>query len=210
MDNIKIISFDVEGTLTTTDFSYAIWFEALQEAYADKYSISIEKAKSTVMSQFQKVENQGLESNDINYWFRKFDLSSPEVVMKKYKNRVQYYPEVKEVLISLDRKYRLTIASGTPRNALGYLLNDIAYYFTDTFSSITDYGQLKTPEFYDEMCRTLKVRPDEVAHIGDNWEHDCLAAREIGIHTFYLDRTGQVSKEESFKDLISIKSLLMK
>ena len=32
MKNIKVVSFDVEGTLTTTDFSYAIWFESIQDS----------------------------------------------------------------------------------------------------------------------------------------------------------------------------------
>ncbi|MFC1845941.1 HAD family hydrolase [Chloroflexota bacterium] len=209
MKNIKVVSFDVEGTLTTTDFSYAIWFEAIHEVYAEKYKISLEEAKSIVINEFQKAENQGVESNDIDYWFSKFDLGNSQKIMFKYQSLVKQYPDVKEILSSLYKEYKLTIASSTTKNALGYLLKDIKPYFQKIFSSISDYQQLKTPEFYLKICQTMKLRPDQIAHIGDNWQYDYLAAREIGIHAFHLDRTGKTNKKESFTDLISIKTYLI-
>ena len=209
MKNIKVISFDVEGTLITTDFSYTIWFEAIHEVYAEKYSIPLEEAKSIIINEFQKAEKLGIESNDIDYWFRKLNLGNPNKIMHKYQSLVNLYPDVKEVLTSLYQEYQLIIASSTTRNALQYLLKDIKHHFQSIFSSISDYQQLKTPEFYLKICQTMKLRPDQIAHIGDNWQFDYLAAQEIGMHAFHLDRTGQADNSRSFTDLISIKTHLM-
>ncbi len=209
MKNIKVISFDVEGTLTTTDFSQAIWCEAIHEVYARKYGITPEKARSIVIAEFDKIENRGIESYDINYWFNKFGLGKPEIIMDKYQDRVKYYPDAKQVLKSLYKNYQLIIASGTPGNALNYLLKETRHFFQTVFSSISDYQQLKTPEFYLEICRVLKLRPDQIVHIGDNWQYDYLAACDAGIHAFHIDRTGKAGKDGSFNDLMSIKASLM-
>jgi len=41
MDEIKIVSLDVEGTLATTDFSSAVWFEAIPRQYAERYGVGL-------------------------------------------------------------------------------------------------------------------------------------------------------------------------
>jgi len=193
MNMIKIVSFDVEGTLVTTDFSYAIWFEAIPVRYAERYDMPVDKAKKAVMEEYQKVGDQRLEWYDIYYWFHKFDLGDPLAVLERYQSRVCYYPEVIDVLKSLGEKYRLTAASGSPREFLRHLLRGIEPYFDRVFSSISDYKQLKTADFYQKICQSLNVHPEEVVHIGDNRQFDFVAAGEIGIQTFYLDRQSQDS-----------------
>ena len=43
-DAIKVVSFDVEGTMVTTDFSYAIWFEMIPQRYAERWGLSFAEA----------------------------------------------------------------------------------------------------------------------------------------------------------------------
>lgn len=208
MKEIKIISFDVEGTLVTTDFSYAIWFEAIPQRYAEKHGIPIEQAKKAVMEEYEKVGDQRVEWYDINYWFQKFDLGNYEPAMEKCQDRVQYYPEVIDILSSLGNKYKLTVASGSPREFLHHLLRDIEPYFHKIFSSISDYKQIKTREFYHKMCQALDVPPEQVLHVGDNWQFDFVAARETGIHALHLDRKGENNHQSSLTDLGQLKAYL--
>ncbi len=210
MSGIKIVSFDVEGTLVTTDFSYAIWFEAIPARYAERYDMPIDEAKKAVMEEYQKVGDQRLEWYDIRYWFRKLDLGDSMAALESCQSRVSYYPEVIDVLKSLGGKYKITVASGTPREFLHHLLRGIEPYLDEVFSSISDYQQLKTADFYHKMCRSLNVSPEEVVHIGDNWQFDFIAAGETGIRAFYLDRQSQNSHQPgTFSSLTPLKYHLL-
>ena len=202
LNKIKVVSFDVEGTLVTPDFSYAVWFEAIPERYAERNGIDFELARKAIEEEYRKVGDQRLEWYDVRYWFSKLGLDKPEQVLEKYESRVRYYPEVKEVLASLSERYKLVVASGSMRDFLYHLLHDIEPYFTRIFSSLTDYKQLKTSEFYLKMCQVMEVKPEQIAHVGDNWQFDFVAPTEVGIRAFYLDRKQQMNHSESLANLL--------
>jgi HAD superfamily hydrolase (TIGR01549 family) len=205
--DVKVVSFDVEGTLVTPDFSYAVWFEAIPLRYAEKNGITLEQARRAVEEEYRGVGDQRLEWYDVRYWFDKLGLGTPVPMMQRCENQVRYYPEVKEVLASLNEKYKLVVASGSTRDFLHHLLQDIEPYFSEIYSSITDYRQLKTAEFYLKMCRAMQVEPEQVVHIGDNWQFDFMAPSEIGIQAFYLDRKQQT--ENSVANLLQLKVYLI-
>jgi HAD superfamily hydrolase (TIGR01549 family) len=207
--DIKIVSFDVEGTLVTSDFSYAVWFEAIPGRYAEKNDISLELARKAVEEEYRKVGDQRLEWYDIRYWFDKLGLGSPIPVMKKCQGRVRYYPDVKDVLSYLSDKYILAVASGSSRDFLEYLLKDIRHYFSCIYSSISDYQQLKTSRFYEQICQAMQVNPQKVVHIGDNWQFDFVTPAEIGIKAFHLDREGKLGKLNSLSSLLELKKQLI-
>jgi len=206
MKDIKIVSFDVEGTLVTTDFSYAIWFEAIPKRYAARYGISLELAKQAVRKEYEKIGDQRVEWYDINYWFQKFDLGSYETAMAEYQGKVQYYPEVMQVLSFLSNSYKLIATSGSPHEFLEHLLQDIRHYFHRVFSSISDYKQTKTTDFYNRLCTELDIPPEQILHVGDNWQFDFLNAKETGIRVFFLDRNCTDNKPGALADLAQLKT----
>jgi HAD superfamily hydrolase (TIGR01549 family) len=210
MEKIKIVSFDVEGTLVTTDFSYSIWFEAIPEKYAERHGITFEQAKKFVMAEYEKVGDQASEWYDIHYWFNKFDIGDPEPVMEKYQNSVSCFPEVDDVLSSLQGKYVIIAASGSHRQFLNHLLRDIQPYFSHVFSSVSDFQQVKTPEFYRGLCKSLNVQPWQIINIGDNWQFDCASPLEAGINAIYLDRKGENIHPNSITSLGEIKARLLR
>ena len=58
------------------------------------------------------------------------------------------------------------------------------------------------------MCRVLEVQPEQVVHVGDNWQFDVQSPKEIGMRAFYLDRQGQQNNEHSLNSLAQLKHLL--
>ncbi len=209
MDGIKVVSFDVEGTLVTPDYSYAIWFEAIPRRYAEKNGIDFERARAIVEEEYKKVGDQRLEWYDVWYWFKRLELGVPIPVMEGCRDKVYYYPEVEDLLTSLNGRYILSVASGSPRDFLVHLLKDIEPHFAKVFSSVSDYKQLKTPGFYREMCQVLGVHPEQVVHVGDNWQFDVQAPTEIGIRALYLDRKGQPNNEHSLVSLAQLEQHLL-
>ena len=90
-----------------------------------------------------------------------------------------------------------------------YLLDGIEGYFARIFSTVSDYGQIKTPEFYLEVCRQMGVSPREMAHVGDLWEQDYLAAKEAGLKAFHLDRRGERKEGSSLRSLADLETCLL-
>ncbi|MGA8849923.1 MAG: HAD family hydrolase [Dehalococcoidia bacterium] len=207
MRQIELISFDAEGTLVTPDFSQAIWHEAIPALYAQKKGIDLAQAQRCIVEEYSKIGDQRLEWYDIEYWFSYLDLGSSEPVIQSCLGRIAYYPEITEVLSSLAGEYRLIIASGTPMELLHCLLKDIKPYFVRIFSSISHYRQLKNPDFYLRICKEMGVKPNQVIHVGDNWQFDFLNARQAGINAFYVDRSGR-NHQESLSDLTQLKHFI--
>ena len=205
----KVVSFDVEGTLVTPDFSYAIWFEAIPRFYAQQNGVDFAQAKWIVEQEYQKAGALGLEWYDIRYFFRKLDLDVSDSMIERYQSKVCYYPEVKDVLASLHGKYKLVVASSSQREFLCHLLRDIEPCFAEIFSSVSDYEHLKTPEFYLNICRAMGTMPEQVIHIGDNWQSDFVSPTQAGIHAFYLDREGQADCQNSLLSLEQLKVHLL-
>ena len=78
MKQIKLISFDAEGTIVTPDFSQTIWHEAIPALYAQKTGLDFEEAKRRIVEEYGKIGDQKLEWYDIEYWFSYLGLGSPE------------------------------------------------------------------------------------------------------------------------------------
>jgi HAD superfamily hydrolase (TIGR01549 family) len=209
MSEIKVISFDMEGTLATTEFSYAIWFEAIPGRYAEKYGLTFEQAQKIVFEEYGKVGDQKLDWYDVKYWFNVLDIGRPETVIEHCRSRIRYFPETKDVLASLEGKYRLIVASAAPRDFLQHLAKDIEPHFERVFSSISDFKQLKVREFYTKICQELNVIPNQVIHIGDNLQLDYNNATEAGIKAFYLDRNNNSSGINTLTSLTQLSTYLI-
>ena len=207
MNQVTVISFDVEGTLVTPDFSYAVWHEAIPALYAQKHGLDSVQARKVISDKYADVGDQRLEWYDIRYWFNLLGLGSPEPIIQSCLDKACYYPEVKEVLFSLTEEYKLLVASGTPIELLRYMLRDVEFCFSRVFSSISHYHQVKTPEFYLAICREMGVAPNQVVHVGDNFQFDVLSPTQVGMNAFHLDRSGK-NHESSLADLTQLKSRL--
>jgi FMN phosphatase YigB (HAD superfamily) len=200
-DGIKIISFDVEGTLVTTDFSYAIWFELIPRRYAQKHNMQKMDAMEKVRDEYGKVGDQRLEWYDVQYWFDHFGFGKADIAMEELQPMVTVYPDAGKALDMLAHRYKLNVASGSPRPFLKHLLRDIEHQFTSVFSSVSDYQQVKKAAFYEKMCRELNVDPRQVVHVGDNYQFDVIEPASIGIRSFFLDRAGKSTDITAVHDL---------
>lgn len=195
MEKIKVISFDVEGTLVTPDFSLAIWYEGVPSLYARRNGISFQEARARVEQEYKKLGDHKIEWYDIKYWFEYFQLGDYRQLLENYKHRVSYYHETMPILSSLAKAYPLIVISSTTKEFLPYLLFEIKQHFARVFSSISDYNQLKTQSFYLKVCQEMNVLPEEMLHIGDNREFDFTIPRQIGINALHLDRKGKANAD---------------
>ncbi|MBI2858925.1 MAG: HAD family hydrolase [Chloroflexi bacterium] len=184
----RIVSFDAEGTLVTPDFSTEMWYGCIPEAYGRKHGIGVDEARRAVAGEYDRIGDGRLEWYDVRYWFQHFDLGDYREAFAHCRAKIRYYDDVETVLDAIGGRYRLVILSASIREFLEHLVKDISHRFELVVSSITDYRELKTPEFYAGMCRRLGISPQEMVHVGDNRQYDYLNAAKAGVRSFHLDR----------------------
>jgi HAD superfamily hydrolase (TIGR01549 family) len=202
---VKVVSFDLDGTLIDWTFANSLWFEGISKRYAERWGLNQDEALREITRRYDGVGIERLEWYDINYWWKEFDLGrSWRDLVERCRSNVMAYPEVHEVLEELHRRFKIMVITNGVRELAEVEIEQAGLndYIEWMFSATSDFGLVKkTGEFYLDILRTIGASPAEVVHIGDNWVFDYLAPREAGIRAFFLDRDGKQSGDFVVKDL---------
>ncbi|MFC1967990.1 HAD family hydrolase [Chloroflexota bacterium] len=144
-----------------------------------------------------------MEWYDIEYWLKHFDLHlDPRELLYSRKHNIVVYPETWSVIENLSTDHRLIIISNAAREFIEIEIGELESSFAETFSSVSDFHQTKKEaDLYLKLCHSLKIRPGQLYHVGDNYVFDYLVPREVGINAFYLDRDKQRTGEYVVRSL---------
>ncbi len=203
MPGIRVVSFDVEGTLVDEGFAVAVWEEGIPRLYAESRGISYEQAVREVFRQYDEVGEESIEWYDIDYWWRRLELPGDwRSLMEECLDRMNLYPEVPEVLEELHSRYRVIIVSNTAREFLEYMLRDLTPYLDRVFSVTSDFGEVKkSPKTFLKVCRIVGVEPSQVVHVGDHPKFDYQVPIQAGMKALLIDRRGERSGPHVIRDL---------
>jgi len=194
----RVISFDMNGTLTQDHFVEAIWGEGVPGLYSLARRIPLDEAKRYVFAEYDKVGETRVEWYDIKYWFRSLGLGDDwRGLLERFQHHACPFPDVLHVLQGLSQEYQLVVTSNASAEFIDIELGaaGMTGYFTRVFSCTSDFGEVKkTPEVYGRVCRSLGIKPEEMIHVGDHRLFDLSAPQEFGIRAFYLDRDGLEEK----------------
>ena len=200
-----IVSFDLDGTLVSSEYVDAVWLEKIPQLYAEKENMPNEEARRYVAREYLKVGPEALEWYDIVYWIKKFDLkASWKDILMSCVDKLKLYPEVREVLERLSKRNMLIITSNASNEFIQIEVEflGIKKYFSRIFSVVSDFGKTKKDEeAYEKICKELDAEKDKIIHVGDNYEFDYIAPIKAGIKAFYLDRKGNMNGNHVVKDL---------
>ncbi len=207
---IKVISFDLDGTLSDLNFDKLIWNTEIPKLYSEKHNVSLEEAKNKVF--FEYNDDIGHHRwTDISYWFEKFGLDDYNKLLEDVKHNIKIFPEVIPILKELKEKYKLIIITQSEKRLLDIKLKaeNLGEFFSETFSTPSDFKKLeKDDEIYNKIMEKLKIKPEEMIHIGDDHDFDYLIPKSLGIRSFFLDRSKEQEGEyivhnlEEFKEKI--------
>ncbi len=207
--SLKVISFDVDGTLVDLEYNDLIWFKEIPELVAKKKKISFEKSLKFVHEEYTKLGEHNLNWYDINYWISYFHIEiSPNKIFEKYETQVQIYPEVIPLLEELKKNFILIVITAMPREFLVPKMKKLEKYFKFSFSALSDFKELKNSEIYSKISKALNVYPEQILHIGDHWEFDYLAAQKAGMNAIYLDRSNTKKGNFVVNNLTEIKRVI--
>jgi HAD superfamily hydrolase (TIGR01549 family) len=113
-----------------------------------------------------------------------------------YRNKVVFYDNVLQVLDSLKSKYIL--GSLTNGNAdLKKIGLDRVFSFH--FSSSDLNASKPDPDHFLAAIRETGLKPEEICHVGDNFSHDVLGARNTGLKAIWFNNQGLKSNQNSIQ-----------
>jgi HAD superfamily hydrolase (TIGR01549 family) len=201
----KIISFDMDGTLVDPEYTDWVWLHGIPTLYAEKGGLSFEEAKHFVVEEYLKVGEGAIEWYDIKYWFQFFQLEQNwKDLMERYVDKIDIFPDINPLLDRLRGRFPLVLTSNAGREFIDVEMEatGLRKYFNQIFSATSDFRMVKkTIDFYRRICEILRVEPREIVHVGDHYEFDYLVPRSLGIHAFYLDRSGERKGDFVLSDL---------
>lgn len=208
---LTTISFDADGTLVTSSFADIIWLEALPQHVADSWGIPLEAAKDKLFADYDSIGPNRMEWYDLSYWIKRYRLDLvPKNFVMQFKDAVNTFPEVVEVLEALSESFQLIVVSNSARLFLDVTTGGLSKYFKRTFSTVSDFGTMKNVNSYRTVCEKMGVMPFEVAHVGDSFELDYIRARKAGLRAFYLDRRSRKQGRRFVIDLKDFKNRLLR
>lgn len=200
---IKVLSFDVDGTLVDGRFADQFWNDGVPRLYAKKEGISFGDAKSYLHERYNKIGDGDLRWYLPEYWYNELGINeNPKDLVKEYIDDIHIFPEVAGVLDRLSERYMLVASSNAPRIFLEESLKGLCGYFKHAFSSTTDFEMVKkAPDFYLTVSELLHIKPGEVVHVGDHFEFDYEVPRKAGMASCFLDRDGKKRGEHMLQNL---------
>ena len=196
MARVKVISFDLDGTLFDNMFVDSVWLEEIPRLYSVEKGVSVEDARKVVRREYDGVGKKRLEWYDIHYWIRRFSLNvEAKELLRNFEHRIKPYPEVPTVLEQLkQRGFTLVVVTNAGREFVELELEKAKMKdrFDRVFSSTSDFGVVKkTVKLYQRVCSILGVSPQEMIHVGDDRKFDFDVPRRLGILAYHLDRTSK-------------------
>ncbi len=215
MARVKVISFDLDGTLFDNMFVDSVWLEEIPRLYSVEKGVSVEDARRIVRREYDGVGKERLEWYDIHYWIRRFSLNvEAKELLRNFEHRIKPYPEVPAVLEQLkQRGFTLVVVTNAGREFVELELEktEMKDCFERVFSSTSDFGVVKkTVKLYQRVCDILEVSPQEIIHVGDDQNFDFDVPRRLGILAFHLDRTGEHEGEFVIQSLEELNGKLEK
>jgi len=206
---IRVVSFDVDGTLIDQRFNELISENDIPALVAEKRGCNFLEAKEFCIAEYDKLGDKDLRWYEIEYWLEKFDIPIPaKDIFKKREDLIVVYPDVVPVLQKLKKHgFKIIVVTCMPRIFLKEKIRTFDLHFDAVFSTITDFKKVKSPEIYIHISKLLQTSPSDILHIGDHHTLDYEFSLQAGCNSILIERAKKTKDfsishlEEIFKFL---------
>lgn len=191
-DGTRVISFDLQGTLSASAFSDEFWLELLPVLYAEHHKLGLNEAKASLKEHFSKVGKYHLSYYCARTWLNELAPGLTLVdLLPRLKNQALLYDDSLALVKELagEGKRPLIMLSTTTHDFIDLELGVARSYFREVYSTLDDFGIAgKTPDTFREAARRLGVSTNQILHVGDCAEMDIKNGNEAGCRTFFFDK----------------------
>lgn len=187
----KLLSFDLQGTLSNSQFSDDFWLRLLPILYAQKYEITVAQAKDVLGQQFREMGRYDYRYYSPAYWLdRLCPGESLQTVSSQLHARPEFFSDTASVIAHLVGRVPLAILSTTTHDFITIELSGFEHYFNRVISCLDDFSTAgKTPGCFHRLATLFSVECQDVLHVGDCREMDIQNAISAGCDALYFDKS---------------------
>lgn len=196
---IKVVSFDLDGCLSDNNFDDKFWDIEIPKLVAKGRKLNFEEAYKYVVKEYKRLWGKVSEWRDPDFWLKHFGLAeSWEKIASDLRHEVKHYGDAIPVIKSLQKDYVLIILSHADKKFLDMKIkiDNLGGHFENIFSTPADFSSMKKDaEVYKKICLLLGIKPHEMVHVGDDYEHDYTIPASVGIRSFLINRSGKLKED---------------
>ena len=198
---IKVILFDLDGTLYKSPEVRKKFAEAAYHALAKLKDIPVEDAKSMIEDTREKLKEK--HGFPVPYTLTLVRFGMP--VEMWHKENVDFFDprdylsqngELKEMLSGLRKRRRLAILTNNNEVQAQRILE--ALKVRDLFDRVFSYNSFKTmkpnPDFFKKSAKEMGVKPDECLVVGDRYSVDLIPAQDLGMKIYEVKGPDDIKK----------------
>ncbi|MCS7123040.1 MAG: HAD family hydrolase [Candidatus Aenigmarchaeota archaeon] len=197
----------MDGTLVDKGFDDYFWFYVVPHLLSKYRNIDFNYAIELCVKEYESLDRNDYKWYSPTYWFHRFGIKENVAsVINSIGDKVKVFPEVKNVLERLSKKYKLMLFTLCTREFFPVKLyrTGLSIYFSEIIS-ITDDFKLgcKSEEAFRKLLKHTKLNPDDMIYIGNDYYSDYLIPIRVGIKSILVDRNGR--QTNSIKSLEELK-----
>ncbi|MCQ2610515.1 MAG: HAD family hydrolase [Treponema sp.] len=188
MENIKVVAFDIDGTLYPQWTFYArMWPHFLKyiRTFYHFGRVRVQLRKTAPLPDFFKYQIT-LMAERLGCSFEKAERKLNRAVyegLPKYFKHVKPYDGVRETFAALkEAGYKVAILSDFPPSQKGDLWGLLPY--CDYVKGSEEIGALKPSKYaFGSFAKELGVDPSQILYVGNHKKYDVLGAKNAGFKT---------------------------
>ncbi len=162
-DTVKIIIFDIDGTLLNTD---ELYFQLLKHEL-NKLNISLNKKQYAVYGLDDSVFHLGLDEKTAQ---KVRDNVSKDYYNDQILKKLKFKKGAHSIIRSLSKQYKLAIGSG---EKIEQIKRYLQYQSLNSYFKFVGHGGLvlnrkSNPDYFRHIAKFFKVKPEECLMVGDS------------------------------------------
>lgn len=198
---IKVILFDLDGTLYNSTEVRKKFAEAAYHALAKLKDITVEEATSLIEDTREKLKEK--HGFPVPYTLTLVRFGMP--VENWHKENIDFFDprdylssngELREMLLDLRKRCRLAILTNNNEVQAGRILQ--ALKVKDLFDRVFTYNSFKTmkpnPQFFKQAAKVMEVTPEECLVVGDRYSIDLIPAQNLGMQIYEVKGPDDIPK----------------
>jgi HAD superfamily hydrolase (TIGR01549 family) len=188
----KVVGFDLFGTLFSLDEAISKGKILKQTLDNHEYEVFDKEWLNWHRNTYslEVFLDRIKEDLDSNLDEKKLELIKWRVTIEK----PELYSDVLPTLKMLRKdNYPLVLLTNSPPTAKNLFRNekDLSNLFSSTFWSFENSFMKPEPEAFDYMIRSADINKTEFLYVGDSYDEDYQGAKNLGIASLLLDRSGE-------------------
>lgn len=204
---LKIILFDLDGTLYKSAEIYQKFAEAAYHTYAMEKHTTIERAKEILETKRDEMKRE--RGYAVPYTLALLAFNIP--IEKWHEENIKFFDA--GAYLSEDKKLQNFLKELKKRHKLGVLTNNNKIQterilkklkIEEFFDVIFTYESFKLikpdPRIFMKVINNIGVKPDECLMVGDRYDVDLVPAKEVGMQIFEVKGPEDIEKLKKFLD----------